>query len=182
MSNDYLDLVSDFVYSTQWEDLPEITRRAAKNVLMDTLGAILAGSQLPENAALAALTPRLGGIGAISLFGHTAQTTTLFAAMVNATAGVSLELDEGTRLGGGHPSIHVTPASIAVTEELGLSGKDLLLSLVLGYEVISRMGRGTTIRLDVHSHGTWGTIGSAVATAKLMGFDASKIQKAILIK
>ena len=179
MSNDYLDSVSDFVYSTQWEDLPDIARSAAKNVLMDTLGAILAGSQLPQNSALAALAPRLGGIGAISLFGHTAQTTTLFAAMVNATAGVSLELDEGNRLGGGHPSIHVTPASIAVTEELGLSGKDLLLSLVLGYEVISRVGRATTMRLDVHSHGTWGTIGSAVATAKLMGFDASKIQKAI---
>ena len=175
MSSDYLDLVASFVHSTHWEDLSEATRDAAKNVLMDTLGAILAGSQLHQNASLAKLAPHLGGVGDIPLFGHTMRTTTLVAALVNATAGVSLEVDEGNRLGGGHPSIHVTPAAIAIAEELKSSGPDLLLSLVLGYEVVSRIGSGTTIRLDVHSHGTWGTIGSAVATAKLMGFDAAKI-------
>ena len=175
MSSDYLDLVANFVHFTHWEDLSETTRDAAKNVLMDTFGAILAGSQLSQNASLAKLAPHLGGVGEIPLFGHTMRTTTLFAALVNATAGVSLEVDEGNRLGGGHPSIHVTPAAIAVAEELKSSGPDLLLSLVLGYEVVSRIGSGTTIRLDVHSHGTWGTIGSAVATAKLMGFSVEQI-------
>ena len=116
MASDYLELVANFVHSTHWEDLSETTRDAAKNVLMDTLGAILAGSQLSQNASLATLAPQLGGVGDIPLFGHTMRTTTLFASLVNATAGVSLEVDEGNRLGGGHPSIHVTPAAIAVAE------------------------------------------------------------------
>ena len=41
MSSDYLDLVANFVHFTHWEDLSETTRDAAKNVLMDTFGAIL---------------------------------------------------------------------------------------------------------------------------------------------
>ena len=126
MSSDYLDLVANFVYSTHWGDLSETTRDAAKNVLMDTLGAILAGSQLPQNASLAKLSPHLGGVGDIPLFGHSTRTTTLVAALVNATSGVSLEVDEGNRLGGGHPAIHVTPAAISVAEELKSSGPDLL--------------------------------------------------------
>ena len=91
MSSDYLDLVANFVHFTHWEDLSETTRDAAKNVLMDTFGAILAGSQLSQNASLAKLAPHLGGVGEIPLFGHTMRTTTLFAALVNATAGVSLK-------------------------------------------------------------------------------------------
>ena len=43
----------------------------------------------------------------------------MLAALVNGTAGVSLEMDEGNRWGGGHPAIHVLPATLAIAEELG---------------------------------------------------------------
>ena len=41
----------------------------------------------------------------------------------NATAGVALEVDEGNRWGGGHPSIHVLPGLLAVAEEIGADGR-----------------------------------------------------------
>lgn len=179
MPTNYLDQLARFVVNTHLEDLDESTVAAAKNVLLDSIGAILAGSRLPENANFARLAQDLGGEGKATLLGHPGKVPPMFAALVNATAGVSLEMDEGNRLGGGHPAIHVTPGAIAVAEDLGSSGKEVLESIILGYEVTSRIGTGTRVRAEIHSHGTWGTIGTAAATARLLGFNAAQTRQAM---
>ena len=177
----YLDRLSRFVCDTRLEDLDPSTVTAAKTVVLDTVGAMLAGSRLPENGKLAQLAASTGGQGPATLLGHPGSAPAVFAALSNATAGVALEMDEGNRLGGGHAAIHVVPAALAVAEERGSTGKEFLESVIAGYEVSSRIGTGTKVKKTVHSHGTWGTIGSAVATAKLMGFDQSQTTQAINI-
>jgi 2-methylcitrate dehydratase PrpD len=114
-----------------------------------------------------------------TLVGHGGKADPLLATFTNGTAGVALEVDEGSRLGGGHPAIHVVPAALATAEDLGLDGRRLLESLIAGYEVCSRLGSATTARPNVHSHGTWGTIGSAVAVAKLAGLGAPDLRAVI---
>jgi len=177
----YLDRLSRFVCKTNLEGLEPATVTAAKSVVLDTIGAMLAGSRLPENEKLAQLAAKNGGQGPSTLLGQTGSATAVFAALSNATAGVALEMDEGNRLGGGHAAIHVIPVALAVAEERGSSGKEFLESVIVGYEVTSRIGTGTKVKKTVHSHGTWGTIGSAVATAKLMGFDEAHTTVAINI-
>ena len=177
---DYLDKLSRFVVETRLEDLSESTVAAARDVVLDTVGAILGGSRLAENGSLARLARTMSGAGHATIFGHrVGRVQPVFAALVNATAGVALELDEGSRLGGGHPSIHVTPGAIAVAEEVGATGKAALEAVIVGYEVTSRIGTGVQARAEVHSHGTWGTIGAAAATAKLLGYDASATRQAM---
>jgi 2-methylcitrate dehydratase PrpD len=88
-------------------------------------------------------------------------------------------VDEGSRLGGGHPAIHVIPAALAAAEDIGADGGRLLEAIIAGYEVCSRLGSATTPRPNVHSHGTWGTIGSAVAVAKLARLDARAVKAVI---
>jgi 2-methylcitrate dehydratase PrpD len=179
MSTDYLDQLSQFVVDTRLEDLDGSTVTAAKAVVLDTIGAILAGSRLPENANLARLARGMSSAGPATLFGHPGKVQPPFAALVNATAGVSLEMDEGNRLGGGHPSVHVTPGAIGVAEEQGAGGRAFLESVIVGYEVTSRIGTGTKTRAAIHSHGTWGTVGAAAATARLMGFDAAQTRQTL---
>lgn len=177
---DYLDKLAQFVVGMRLEDLSESTVAAARDVVLDTVGAILAGSRLPENGNLARLAPTLSGNGQATIMGHAVgRVQPVFAAMVNATAGVALELDEGSRLGGGHPSIHVMPGAIAVAEELDATGKAALEAVIVGYEVTSRIGSGVRARAEVHSHGTWGTIGAAAATARLLGYDAAATRQAM---
>ena len=177
---DYLDKLAQFAVSAQLENLGESTVAAARDVVLDTIGAILAGSRLPENGNLARLMPTLSGSGQATIMGHNVgKVQPVFAAMVNATAGVALELDEGSRLGGGHPSIHVMPGAIAVAEELDATGKAALEAVIVGYEVTSRIGSGVRARAEVHSHGTWGTIGAAAATARLLGYDAAATRQAM---
>ena len=179
MAQDYLDQLAEFVAESRWEDLHPSTIAAAKDVVLDTIGAIIAGGRLDENANLARLATSMSGPGNATVFGHLNRVQPVWATMVNATAGVSLEMDEGSRLGGGHPSIHVTPGAIAVGEDRGASGRAALESVIVGYEVTSRIGSATQIRPEVHSHGTWGTIGTAAATARLMGFDPPQTRLAM---
>ncbi len=88
-------------------------------------------------------------------------------------------MDEGNRLGGGHPAIHVLPGALAVAEEQGLSGRRLIEALVAGYEIGSRIGGATTAKPNLHSHGTWGTISTAAAVARLAGSPAAVIRNVI---
>jgi len=173
---DYLDALARFAAETRFASLPATTVTAAKHALLDTLGAILAGSALPENRRLAELAAARAPGGQATLLGQPGRTDAFWAALANATAGVALEVDEGNRLGGGHPAIHVVPGALAVAEERGIDGPGLLESVVVGYEVSSRLGAATTQRANVHSHGTWGTIGTAVAVAKLEGAPAATVR------
>ena len=163
----YLDRLAELAAATRFDALPRSTIAAAKLVLLDTLGAIVAGSAMPENGKLARLAAARSPSGGATLLGHRGKADAFWAALTNATAGVALEVDEGSRLGGGHPAIHVVPGALAVAEERRRDGRRLLESVVAGYEVGSRLGGATTVRANVHSHGTWGTISTAVAVAQL---------------
>ncbi len=176
---DYLDRLAAFVAATRFDALPASTVGAAKLVLLDTLGAIVAGSAMPENGELARLAAGRSPRGGATVFGHRGKADAFWAALTNATAGVALEVDEGSRLGGGHPAIHVVPGALAVAEERRLDGRRLLESVVAGYEIGSRIGGATTVRANVHSHGTWGTISTAVAVAKLGDAPARTVRAAM---
>jgi 2-methylcitrate dehydratase PrpD len=163
----YLDRLASLAAQVRFQALGEATVAAAKDVVLDTLGAILAGSRLPENVRLGRLAVERSGLKTATLVGHAERAEPMLAALVNATAGVALEMDEGNRWGGGHPAIHVLPAALAVGEERRLDGRRLIETLVAGYEVVSRLGGATRVRPNVHSHGTWGTVGAAVAVARM---------------
>ena len=88
-------------------------------MFLDTIGAMVAGSALPENALLARQVAHAPGTAGATLIGHGLKADPLLASLVNATAGVALEVDEGNRYGGGHPAIHVLPGLLAVAEDSG---------------------------------------------------------------
>jgi 2-methylcitrate dehydratase PrpD len=179
MTRDYLTRLARLATGVRFDELGEATRAAARDVVIDTLGAILAGSRLDENARLADLAAERSGQRTATLIGRAGKADPMLAALANGTAGVALEMDEGNRWGGGHPAIHVLPAALAIAEEIGADGRRLIEALVVGYEITSRLGGATRVRDNVHSHGTWGTIGAAVAVAKLQAHDETTIRKTI---
>ena len=175
----YLKQLALFATNTGLDGLDETTLVAIEDVVLDTLGAMLAGSREPENQRMAQWAARESGLGTSRLIGHDLRARPMLAALSNSTAGVALEVDEGNRWGGGHPAIHTVPAALAAAEEMGASGWQLMESVLVGYEVLSRIGGATQAYARVHSHGTWGAIGTAVAVARLHGWDASAMEKVI---
>lgn len=175
----YLRELSDYLAQARFADLPDIVVDRAVQVLRDSVAVIGAGAAEPEMAGLRREMASSSSGGSATVIGSDMRTDPKTAAFLNGTAGTFLELDEGNQYARGHPGIHVVPSGLAVGERDGVSGEDLLLSLVLGYEVGSRIGIACKLRMSMHPHGTWGTVGSAVTVAKLMGCDADAFAEII---
>lgn len=171
--------LGEFVANLAPGDLPRAVVDRCKLVIMDTVAAILAGSAAPHHRNLARLAEYSSARGFCTLMGHTRSADARWAALVNATAGTSTELDEGNAFAKGHPAIHVIPAVLALAEERDLPGGEVLASIVAGYDVAARSGEACDLRPGVHPHGTWGTLGAAAAAARLMGLESAGIAQAI---
>ena len=174
-----LTKLAEFAHDLRLSDLDQPVVDHTLRVVRDTLGTMLAGSTLPEVRGLAQLAPRLSGPGRATLMGRRQTTSPHFAAMVNGTGGVSLELDEGNQYAVNHPAVHILPAALALAEEQGASGADLLTAFVAGYELAVRVGQATHLRDPVHPFGTHAIVGTAAAVARLLDLDATQTVQAL---
>ncbi|MFH1671984.1 MAG: MmgE/PrpD family protein, partial [Pseudomonadota bacterium] len=110
---DYIDMLSQFACDTRLADIPATVSERCRVIMADTLAVIAAGMQELEMKALVAnRLPRVAA-GNASVIGSGKRCNPLDAALLNATAGVWLELDEGNLYTNGHPGIHVIPAAFA---------------------------------------------------------------------
>src|SRR5438445_204165 len=73
-----------------------------------------------------------------------------------------------------HPSDNLAPV-LAVGESVGAGGRDLITAAVLAYEIQCRFCDAASLRKHGVDHVTYGAISSAVAAAKLMKLDVTKI-------
>jgi 2-methylcitrate dehydratase PrpD len=173
----YLQELAAFACRTQLADLPAQVLERTRWVLADSLPVIAAGMQQPEmQGFLKQHNPRAGKA---LIFGARQRADALDAALLNGTAGTWLELNEGNLIAKGHPGIQVVPAALAHAQESGASGEALLIAIAVGYEVSSRISRAAQMKIAVHPHGTWGTLGAAVAAGRLKGFDERRMVELI---
>jgi 2-methylcitrate dehydratase PrpD len=171
--------LAQFVHDLRISDMSEQVISHTARVIRDTLGTMLAGAARPEVRGLAEKANALGGPGRSTLMGRRETTTPHFAALVNGTGAVSLELDEGNQYAINHPAVHIFPAALALAEELKRSGAELLTAFVAGYEVAVRVGRATHLREAVHPFGTHAIIGTAAAASRLLRLDIEEIVQAL---
>jgi 2-methylcitrate dehydratase PrpD len=164
----WLDQWAGFATGLTIDQIPPDVIARTKQVLFDCIAAMAAGAQEPEMRRLTErLCRRSIGTCGVPVIGARRRAAPGTAAFLNGTAGTMLEIDEGNQFARGHPGIHVVPAVLSAAEELGSSGAEVLIAIVLGYEIGSRIGIASKLRVTMHPHGTWGTVGAAVAVARL---------------
>lgn len=173
------DTLAEFVRELRFEMLPEEVIQHGILIVRDTLGTMLAGATVPEIKNLVLLSGSIRGPGNATLMGSPHTCSPYFAALVNGTGAVTLELDEGNQFAVNHPSVHIFPAALALAEDRNLSGKELLTAFVAGYEVAVRVGRATHLRWAVHPFGTHAILGAAAACARLLGLDVAQTARAL---
>jgi len=164
------------------ETIDAFARRAATRHLIDSLGAILAGSEEPATrSAERALQAAGTGAGPVAMPGITHTYDALHAAYVGGTSCHGLELDDGYRPGSVHPGAVVVPAALALGAVRGSSGRELLRATVVGYEAVCRIAAAAHPRArwrGFHNTGIAGVFGSAAAASALLGLDAAGIENA----
>ena len=160
-----IETLAQFVATTRCEDIPEAVRRHAKLTLLDTLGVILAGSERPEMRQVRARLAGTAGTGAtVYARGWPAQDPRT-AALLNGTAGRSIELCEGLRFVSGQAAMQVLPAVLAVGEQAKSPGREMLAAFILGYDVVGRLAGGFTPRPLAHQNGQVSLLAAAAAGA-----------------
>jgi 2-methylcitrate dehydratase PrpD len=171
-------------YATSFgvKDIPKDVLALAKACLIDTIAAAIYGAdaQASRFARQYALT---AGMGHSRILGGGPSLRAEAAAFANGVAAHALELDSLRKPGAGvHPGAVLVPAALAVAQEVGASGTDLLAAIVAGCEVMFRIGRATKHSAEArgfHAPGITGPFGAAIAAGRLLGLDAAAMTRAL---
>ena len=162
------------VRDIRWEEIPADAREAARQCLLDFLGCAVAGSRQPLAQILLTEIAAREGSSEATLVGRQERCSRSTAAVVNGAAGHALDFDDTHMAMGGHPSVPVIPATLALAETTAASGRSLLEAIIAGVELECRLGAivgGQHYAIGFHSTGTVGAFGAAAACAHLLQLD-----------
>lgn len=164
--------------------LPDAARDAGIAHLLDTVASIVAGSQMPVGPLATRFVKQMEARAEASVVGSSVRTTAINAAMANGTMAHADETDDSHAPSLTHPGCSIVPASLAMAEKHGRSGRDLLRAVVLGYDVGTRLsaslGGGTFLdHYDHSSHAFGGTFGACAAASALAGLNEQQTEFAL---
>jgi 2-methylcitrate dehydratase PrpD len=171
------------INSLTFNELPHEAIHWAKVGILDTVGVTLAGAREDCTRIVDGIAAR-GATGPSLIFGSNRRTAPLEAALVNGTASHALDFDDMNNTLGGHPSVPILPALIALADEIGASGRDFLAAYVAGFETECKVAMGVHFyhyTKGWHPTATLGVFGAAAACAKVLKLSDDKIATALSI-
>src|SRR6185436_14275993 len=172
------DSLARFVAETKWIDLPEAARHDAKRAILNFFAVALAGCRTePVEIALKSLSEFSGGKQA-TVIGRSERIDALSAAFLNAAGANVFDYCDTHLPTVVHPTSPVAPALLALAELRRVTGPELLLAFVLGFEIECRVGGAVSpghYPKGWHITSTCGVFGSAAGAAKLLGLEAKQI-------
>jgi 2-methylcitrate dehydratase PrpD len=172
--------VAEFVRSLRWEELPAAVQEKAKLCLLDVLGATVSGTMTRISQITADYAAQAWKGNEATILLHNRRSTAAGAAFANGYAANGFDTDDGADHTKGHPGAQLFPTALALSERLGKTGKELLTSMVVGYEVAIRMGRCWHDDHEIwQACASWGSVASVAAAAHLLGLDVGSIQHAL---
>ena len=176
--------LAEYASALRYDDLPSDVVQRAKDCVIDTVAVIAQGSGLPWSKIIVRYAQRVGAGGNCCILGAGGPPVQAFAAaLANGALAHAFESDNLTMPGVGvHPGATLLPPALAIAQEHGSSGRDLILAVVAGFEVMYRIGRATkhsNERRGFHAPGTTGPFGAAVAAGKLLRLDEQRMTNAL---
>jgi 2-methylcitrate dehydratase PrpD len=164
-------------------DIPQAAIERAKLALIDLVGVAIAGSVEPVSKIVTAYVGRRAN-GTASVIGASFRTHAADAALANATIGHALDFDDSNFVLGGHPTVTIMPAVLALAQERGSSGREVLEAYVVGFEAMMKLSRAVNFEhyeKGWHPTATMGVFGTAAAASRLLRLPADKIEHALAL-
>ncbi len=165
--------ISKFIVNAK---VDSTTRKIAKRYLVDWLGSVIAGSNMFPVKSIEKTISILGGNNQSTILFKNKKTNVAQAAFINAAAAHVIEMDDLDRNSISHPGSCVIAASLAYAEYRKSTLNELLDAIIIGYEIMIRIGEelGPDHYKFWHTTGTAGTIGVSAAISRLS--NASELQ------
>ena len=181
-SSTIAEQLADHFQSFDYDSLSEASRNAVKRLLLDYLGVAVSGSQTASGSVARKFALSIEGKPESILIGGAGKAPAMLAAFANAISSHSVELDDIDVLALFHFSPPVYSAALAVAEQRSASGRDLLVALAAGCEMMERLSKAANSSLrnrGFHTTPTCGTFGATVAAAKILGLSAAEMVSAL---
>ena len=166
--------LTGFLADLNYTQLPEAVISRTEDLFLDWLGSALASQgahPIPLFERYAAMMGPASGPAGVLVNGTTSSA--YFAALVNGASSHLVEQDDLHNSSVLHPATAVFPAVLAGAQDLGKTGRELILAAVAGYEAGIRIGEflGRSHYRTFHTTATVGTLAAAVGVGKLMDFN-----------
>jgi 2-methylcitrate dehydratase PrpD len=154
--------IADFVVDLEFGGLPdEVVDKVSLHVL-DVLGVCVLSGQLPIGPRLLRVARSVtGDQSEATIVGSPDRLSPVGAAFVNSALAHSAEFDDTYAPGRWHGSAPVIPVALAVAEERGAGGSELVTAIAAGLEFGCRLTRAAPGILynGFHSTATAGIFG-----------------------
>lgn len=177
------EIFGQFIADLRYEDLPEEITGIVKERIMDSMGAVIAGSASWDySEAFQEVCRKLGSGNCRVVGSRKKEFPPARAAMIDAVYAHSVELDDGHKNCGVHAGSVVVPTALVLGEVLGRTGKEIIAAVAAGYETAYRVGvylRPDGINRGFHPSSNCDTYGAAAAAGKLLRLNAEQLAAAL---
>src|ERR1700722_1059075 len=164
--------LSAYIAGALARPLPRPVVEKARQHVLDTLAAMISGTQLLPGRLAIAYVSTLGDTGQSSVVGTRLLTSPIHAALANGMLAHADETDDSHAASRTHPGCAVVPAALSVGESVRASGEGLLRAVVLGYDVATRvnyaLGPDALAEAAISTHSVGGTFGAGAAAGALL--------------
>ena len=176
---DLAEQLADYVHSINYQDVPEKVVHETKKRIVDSLGCAIGAFTADPVKISRKIAEAARDSKGSTLFGTRKKTTPDLAAFVNGIMVRYFDYND-TYLSKepAHPSDNIGPCFSVAESEQG-TGKDLLLSIILAYEIQCRLCDAADIRHRGWDHVCYGLPSTALAASKLMELDSEKMTQAM---
>ena len=130
--------IAQFVVNAKYENLPAAAIATAKIAVRDCLGVALAGSKEEDAKICAEVARQEQAKEETTVIGQGFKSSALNAALANGTAAHAMDFDHSFTLMG-QPTAPIIPATFALGEALGASGRQIIEAYAVGYEVTAKL-------------------------------------------
>ena len=131
--------MAQFALSLTYDQIPEPSVKEAKRFLLDSIGCALAALDHEDMRQAYEFVKGLGGNEQATVIGHGTKTNLGNAALMNALLIRAMDYNDiYWKQDPSHPS-DIIPAALAPAEHMGRSGKDLLVGILICYELEMRL-------------------------------------------
>jgi 2-methylcitrate dehydratase PrpD len=130
-----MDKLSTYMSEASARELPDEVTEKTKQHILDTVAAMISGSQLTPGRAALQFAGAYGGKEVATVLASKIVCGPIEAAMTNGVLAHADETDDSHAPSQSHPGCAVVPAALAAGERFGISGTHFLRAVTLGYDI-----------------------------------------------
>ncbi|WP_411964574.1 MmgE/PrpD family protein [Haloferax sp. YSMS24] len=174
------------LYDFLTTEVPPAVRAVGERVVTDVLTATVAGAAAPQHADVFREAKLADGPAAV--LGTDRRVDPSHAALLNVTAAITQEIEEGHNRGG-HVGASIVAGGVGVAEAHDVDGETFVDACVRSYELCTRFEYALfamKARLNDavpwlvrDPHSTWTTLGPALTAAVCMGHSPDQLRETV---